>query len=376
MKFSVQKEALVAAVNQVLKAVSANSTLPILTSIKIVATAKGVELTGSDSDITIVSFIPNELDGDTLTEVQREGSILLKAKFFSEIIKKLPKEDVEIEVIEHIAHIKSGRSKFQLNGLDSEEYPRLPAFDEKSVITLKANDLKKIISDTVFSISTSESRPILTGIQWQVQSKVLICTATDSHRLARRELAINGVEESISVVIPGKSLSELNKVIDDSDEDVDVVFVNNQAIFYYRQLTFYSRLLEGNYPETSKLIPSSHKTSLVMNSKELSDAIDRASILSSDSKSKVVKMEINKGEMFIKLSSFQNEIGKVCEDVLAESFEGDDLIISFSAKFLKDALKVMKGNVEIKFTGAMRPFVLMEQGNSTLLQLLLPVRTY
>jgi DNA polymerase-3 subunit beta len=376
MKFSVQKNILLNAINQVLKAVASQTTTPILKGIKIVATAKGIELTGSDCDISIVSFIPCEKDGDTLAEIEKEGSIVLQGKFFNEIIKKLPKDNVTIEVKELVAHIKSGKSKFQLNGLDAEEYPRLPIFDDENTITLSAKKLKEIIKQTAFAVSKSETRPILTGVHWQMKANVLICTATDSHRLSRRELSIKGLDHDVSVVIPGKSLTELNKILEDIEEDVDIIMTNNQIIFCFQETTFYTRLLEGNFPDTSRLIPSDAKTTIVMNVGEFSNAMDRVSVILSNQNTKTVKMDVAKEEMFIKLEANAPEMGTVNEDLLTESQDGEDLSISFSSKFMMDALKTMNNDVEIRFNGSMRPFVLQEKGNTEFLQLILPVRTY
>lgn len=375
MKISVQKEALVSAINQVSKAVASNTTLPVLKGIKLVANNKGIELTASDSNISIITFIPTEMAGDTLAEIEKDGSIVLQAKFFSDIVKKLPKKDVQLTVNELVSTIKSGKSKFTLNGLDAEEYPRLPIIDDENTITVPVKKLKELINQTVYAVSTSETRPVLTGVHWQVKSDVLIATATDSHRLARRELAIKGLNEPMSVTVPGKSLIELNKVLEDSDDDVDIVLTETQVIFRYGYLTFYTRLLEGTYPDTSRLIPADAKTTLVLDSKEFAEAIDRASILAS-TENKVVRMDISRDEMFIKLTAKEQEVGGSSDDVLAESFEGDELAISFSGKYMKDALKTLKGNIEIQFNGSMRPFVFREKGNSELLQLLLPVRTY
>ncbi|WP_019156922.1 DNA polymerase III subunit beta [Robertmurraya massiliosenegalensis] len=376
MKISVQKETMVTAINQVSKAVSARTTLPILTGIKLTSTDKGIELTGSDGDISITTFIPCEMNGDTLVEVEKDGSIVLQGKFFSDIIKKLPKDDLQINVDNLVSTIKSGKSKFTLNGLDSEEYPRLPVIDDENTITLSARKLKELIHQTVFAVSTSESRPVLTGVQWKVDSDVLIATATDSHRLSRREVAIKGLNEPVSVVVPGKSLVELNKVLEDTDEEVDIILEETQIIFRYRYLTFYTRLLEGNYPDTSRLIPTQSKTVLILNKAEYSESLSRASVLLASSKNKVVKMTINKDNMFIDLTAKAPEIGEVKDELLAISLEGDDLELSYSAKYMLDALKTMGNEIEIEFNGAMRPFVIREKGKSDLLQIVLPVRTY
>lgn len=197
MKFSIQRDRLIQSVQDVMKAISSRTTIPILTGIKIVATNEGVAFTGSDSDVSIESFIPKEEDGNELVEIFAPGAIVLQAKFFSEIVKKLPMDFVEIEVINHLQTvIRSGKSEFNLNGLDPEEYPHLPQISEENVFKIPTDIVKNLIRQTVFAVSTSETRPILTGVNWKVESDRLTCIATDSHRLAMRSAAIDFVNEA------------------------------------------------------------------------------------------------------------------------------------------------------------------------------------
>ncbi|MGP7819568.1 DNA polymerase III subunit beta [Niallia sp. 01092] len=377
MKFIIQKDYLVQSVQDVMKAITSRTTIPILTGIKIVATTEGVTLTGSDSDISIESFIPKEENDTEIVQVEMPGSIVLQAKFFSEIVKKLPTNQVEIEVDNLQTVIRSGKSEFNLNGLDSEEYPHLPQITEQNVFKVPTDLLKNLIKQTVFAVSTSETRPILTGVNWKVENGDLICIATDSHRLALRKAKINFVsEQSYNIVIPGKSLNELNRILDDHDEQVEIVVTDNQVLFKTRHILFFSRLLEGNYPDTNRLIPTESKTDIVVNSKEFLQAIDRASLLAREGRNNVVKFSTLEKDV-IEISSFTPEIGKVVEELVSESIDGEELKISFSAKYMMDALKALEGTeVKISFTGAMRPFVIHPMNDDSILQLILPVRTY
>ncbi|MED4969010.1 DNA polymerase III subunit beta [Parageobacillus toebii] len=377
MKIKIDREALVQSVQDVMKAVSPRTTIPILTGIKIAATSQGVTLTGSDSDISIESFIPTEED-KVLVEVVETGSIVLQARFFSEIVKKLPENTIEIEVQPNfLTVIRSGKAEFSLNGLDAEEYPRLPQIEEENVFKIPTDLLKTIIRQTVFAVSTSETRPILTGVNWRIENGELICTATDSHRLALRKAKIETEnQQSYNVVIPGKSLNELSKILDDSNDPVDIVITANQILFKTKHLLFFSRLLDGNYPETTRLIPTDSKTDIIVNAKEFLQAIDRASLLAREGRNNVVKLTtLNDG--IIEISSISPEIGKVTEEIQSESIEGEELKISFSAKYMMDALKALDGtDIQISFTGAMRPFLLRPLHSDSMLQLILPVRTY
>ncbi|WP_062679408.1 DNA polymerase III subunit beta [Parageobacillus toebii] len=378
MKIKIDREALVQSVQDVMKAVSPRTTIPILTGIKIAATPQGVTLTGSDSDISIESFIPTEEEDKVLVEVIETGSIVLQARFFSEIVKKLPQNTIEIEVQPNfLTVIRSGKAEFSLNGLDAEEYPRLPQIEEENVFKIPTDLLKTVIRQTVFAVSTSETRPILTGVNWRIENGELICTATDSHRLALRKAKIETEnQQSYNVVIPGKSLNELSKILDDSNDPVDIVITANQILFKTKHLLFFSRLLDGNYPETTRLIPTDSKTDIIVNAKEFLQAIDRASLLAREGRNNVVKLTtLNDG--IIEISSISPEIGKVTEEIQSESIEGEELKISFSAKYMMDALKALDGtDIQISFTGAMRPFLLRPLHSDSMLQLILPVRTY
>jgi DNA polymerase-3 subunit beta len=378
MRFVIQRDRWVQSVQDVMKAVTSRTTIPILTGIKIVASEEGVALTGSDSDISIESFIPKEEAGNEIVEIKQPGSIVLQARFFSEIVKKLPTDSVEIHVENHLQTvIRSGKSEFNLNGLDAEEYPHLPQIEEENVFKIPTDLLKAMIRQTVFAVSTSETRPILTGVNWKVENGTLTCIATDSHRLALRKAQIEtNANENYNVVIPGKSLSELSKILDDNNDLIDIVITENQVLFKAEHLLFFSRLLEGNYPDTSRLIPSDSKTDVVVTTKEFLQAIDRASLLAKEGRNNVVKLSTIEGGV-IEISSNTPEIGKVVEEVQSKSIEGEELKISFSAKFMMDALKALEGTeITVSFTGAMRPFIIKPLNDDSILQLILPVRTY
>lgn len=378
MKFEIMRERLLDGLSDVMKAVSSKTTIPILTGIKLEISEQGLRLTGSDSDITIQTFIATEENGEQVMRVIEEGSIVLQARVFNEIIRKLPTNDVEIEVNDHYqTHIRSGKSEFHLIGLEPSEYPLLPEIQDDREFIIPADLLKSIVRETVFAVSTSESRPVLTGVHWEVKNGELICVATDSHRLARRKVVLEQLPEGeYSVVIPGKSLNELSKIIGDSSEPVHIVMTKQQVLFKTEDVLFYSRLLEGNYPDTSRLIPNEYKTTVTMNGKALLHAIDRASLLAREERHNIVRFTSLEGNV-VEISSSSPEVGKVEEEIQATSIDGEELKISFSAKYMMDALKAIEGqDVVVQFTGAMRPFILKSVHDDAILQLILPVRTY
>lgn len=378
MKFEIVRDRLLDGLSDVMKAISHKVTIPILTGIKMEVDEKGLTLTGSDSDITICTFIPAEEDGEQLIQIFEHGSIVLQAKYFGDIVRKLPTNTVGITVENGLqTHIQSGQSEFHLIGSNADDYPVLPNIKDAHRFSLPSDLLKSIIRETVFAVSQQEARPILTGVHWETKGNDIVFVATDSHRLARRIITLeNPLESSISLVIPGKSLQELNKILDDNTDPVEIVVADQQVLFNMHNVLFFSRLLEGNYPDTSRLIPTEYKTSITVNGRALLQAIDRASLLAREERNNIVRFSAD-ADKVIEVSSNSPDIGKVEEQIEALHVEGEELKISFSAKYMMDALKAIDGQeIIIHFTGTMRPFILQAVDNEAILQLILPVRTY
>ncbi|WP_026908476.1 DNA polymerase III subunit beta [Paucisalibacillus globulus] len=378
MKFTIQRDLLIDSVQDVMKAISSRTAIPILTGMKIEVRHHGITLTGSDSDISIESYIPAEENGMVNVEDIEEGSIVLQAKYFPDIVRKLPEQHVEIVADENLkVTIRSGKAEFNLNGQDADEYPQLPKLQTDESFELPIDLLKSLIKQTVFAVSSMETRPILTGVNLSLVDNKLTFTATDSHRLAAREVPVSSSNVQFgSIVVPGKSLNELNKILDDTEETVEISVTNNQILFRTKHLNFLSRILDGNYPETSRLIPEQSKTVLHVKTKDLISSIDRASLLAREERNNVVKLTTLNGNI-LEITSNSPEVGHVSEELAVQSIEGEELKISFSSKYMLDALKVMEvDEVKVDFTGAMRPFIIRPINDPTMLQLILPVRTY
>lgn len=378
MKISILKNELNEAIQNVSKAISSRTTIPILTGIKVDVTYQGVTLTASDTDISIQCFIPVEDDRQTIVQVDKPGSVVLPAKFFVEIIKKLPSQDIEIEVKDHFqTFLRSGSTDIQMVGLDPEEYPVLPSIEENQVIRVNGDLLKTMIKQTVFAISSNETTPILTGVLWNLQEGSLKFVATDRHRLASRVADIQGEEENRfnNVVISGKTLNELSKIIPDQNTIVDIVVADNQVLFKIDRVLFYSRILDGTYPDTSKIIPQQYKTELVLDTKKLTDAIDRAYLLSREEKTNIVRLQ-TKEDGTIEISSSSSELGRVTEQLDVKEFNGEPLRIAFNSKYMLDVLKVIEcEHIFIGFTGAMSPIIIKPTEKVNSLHLILPYRT-
>ncbi len=377
MKFTVNRPAFLKKLKDVQLAVSSRSTIPILTGIKLIASKEGIQLTGSNSDISIETFIRIS-DEQSGLKIEEEGQIVLQpARFFSDIVNKLPDENFTAEVNDRVqTSITSASSSFIINGLDAANYPHLPDIDTAQSFTLPVNLLKKIIKQTVIAVSTHESRPILTGIHLTINDGKLKAVATDSHRLSQRVIPIEGTEGlSYNLVIPGKSLQELTRLLDDSLEEIEVAIAENQILFKTDDTLFYSRLLEGNYPDTDRLIPDSSTTEVALEAHVLLGAVERASLLSHEGKNNVVKLSVK--DNTVEITGNSPEVGRVNEQVTAQSINGDDMEISFNPDYLKAALTTF-GPVDItlKLISTLRPFVLVPtEDKNEFIQLITPIRT-
>ncbi len=380
MKFTINRPAFISQLNNVLRAISSKTTIPILTGLKMVVDKERIILTGSNSDITIESVIDANNPDYDLT-VEDPGAIVLPARFFSEIVKKLPDKQVTIEVTSGFqADITSGTAKFQINGQDAENFPHLPEVETDKTITLPNDVLQEVIRQTVIAVSKQESRPILAGIHITLHDGLLTAVATDSHRLAQRKVALKDVDNGIDfdVIIPGKSMNELSGMISDVDEDVLVQVTENQILFIFGNTHFYSRLLEGNYPETSQLIPDTADTTVELDAGSFLASIERASLLSHESRNDVVKLTLKPSENLVRISSDSPDIGTVEEEVATTALGGNDLEISFNPNYMKDALRSFgQTTVKISFTSPLRPFTLVPtEDGENFVHLITPVRTF
>lgn len=379
MKFTINRATFINKLNDVLRAISSKTTIPILTGIKLVVSDEDVTLTGSDADITIESVLSNA-DEKMELEIASAGSIVLPARFFSEIIKKLPDKQVTIEVTDGFqTQITSGTASFTINGQDANNYPHLPEIDSENTISLAGDVLKEVIGQTVLAVSTQESRPILTGIHLILSENQLVAVATDSHRLAQRKINLpTAVSQTYNVIIPGKSLQELSRMIDDNRKEIQLRIADNQVLFLLGDTLFYSRLLEGNYPDTTRLIPDTSDTTVELNASVFLAAIERASLLSHESRNNVVKLNIQPEEELAEISGNSPDVGNVEEQISVSTVAGQPVEISFNPDYMKDALRSFgQSEIKISFTSALRPFTLVPTENEdNFIQLITPVRTY
>ncbi|MEG2620988.1 MAG: DNA polymerase III subunit beta [Bacilli bacterium] len=373
MKFSIKKEILLHNLNAVSKALSTKNLIPILSGIKFNLSSNGLFLSASDNDISIETFI-NKKD---LLSIDQIGTTVIQGKYILEIIKKLDGEIIKIELLDGIkVLISCGNSEFNLNCMDSTDFPNLNLEEKKEPVIIKKEDFKNIIIKTSFAVSTQETRPILTGINFIINENILECVATDSYRLAKKYVNLEKkVSENTNIVIPGKNLIELIKIIEENNNVIEMHIFNNKVLFKFDNIMFQTRVLSGTFPDINRLIPENFKLKISVNTYELYNVIDRAALLTSDKEKNIIKFECEDNEVII--SSNSPEIGKVEEKIMVEKDNEEQIKIAFSSRFMMDALKTIESKkVNLNFNSDIQPIIIKNDDDETLLQLILPIKTY
>lgn len=376
INFSINKNLFLQALNTTKRAISLKNAIPILSTVKIDVTNEGITLIGSNGQISIENFISikNENAGLLVTS---SGSILLEATFFINVVSSLPDVTLDFKEIEQKQIVlTSGKSEITLKGKDADQYPRIQEISASNPLMLETSVLKNIINETAFAASTQESRPILTGVHFVLtENKNLKTIATDSHRMSQKKIVLEKNGDNFDVVIPSRSLREFSAVFTDDIETVEIYFTNNQLLFRSENISFYTRLLEGNYPDTDRLIPTEFTSVVTFDKNNLRYAMERARLLSNATQNGTVKLEIINGVVSAHVNS--PEVGRVNEEIDTESISGQDLTISFNPTYLIDSLKAINSEkVTISFISAVRPFTLVpNEDTENFIQLITPVRT-
>lgn len=376
MKFSIKKSVILEGLEKSAKGIANSSSIPILGGILLEVTSEEIILTGASMDTSIRVVL--SVDTEEIV-VEQPGATVLQKKSV-DIVKKLKDGDVVFETDKKdFTTITSYSVEFEIAGHRADEFPKLPEIskDEQTTIVLNGKEFQDIVKKTSFCAAVTDTRPILRAVLFDIKEDCIDFTATDSHRLGKVTLPSvkNKVENKYP--IPSQSVIQMTRVFDFS-LDVEIFFQSDtQVIFRNGNTTFFCRLLEGNYPDTSRLIPSEFKTEITLNRKELERALEQCSILADDGKNSVVKMEI-KGLM-VSLKSAVSQRGKGKVEIVYSNFEGEELKISFSSKYVLDAVKSYDTEeVLIQFQGEMRPFLIkpvQPNGGINGFQLILPVRT-
>lgn len=370
MYFKINKKTFLDNINIVSRAVSMNSPLPVLHNIKLSVKDNYIQMTASDGDISIQTSI--FIDESSNLTIFEEGDVLLDGKYLSDMIRKIDAEIVEVETIDGcLTSIRGLQVNFELNGIKSENYPVIDFSQPAESFELEAEVLKNIIYQTCFATSDKETRPVLTGVNFNCSGNVLTCVATDSYRLAQKRIVLEN-NHNFNITIPSKSLQDVSRIIN-TDNDITISLSDKKVLFIINNILVQTRLIDGLYPETSRLIPSEFNYELLVDARDLLNALDRASFIKNEG-IYLVRMEMSEDEIVI--TSRSNDVVSV-ERVTPIEYIGEPLNISFKGNYVYDAIRVLNAfQVKISFSGNMKPFILKSVDDENVLQLVLPIKTY
>lgn len=376
MKLKIKKDLLLENLNKVSKAISTKNLIPTLAGIKFDLDKNGLTLTASNNDITIQKFIKLEKEN---MNVEKEGVVILQGKDILDIVRVISEEEINIEVFDDakvLIYTDDEKTKYDLNVINKNDYPNVNLEKSENFVTIKADELMTIVRETAFATSNDESRPVLTGISFKINGDLLECIATDSYRLAKKNLRLSKtVEESYNIIIPSKNIIEFAKIIDDNTSEVKLHIFNNKILFENEDLLFQSRLISGNYPPTAKSIPEEFSLTIKANHSQLYNVIEQASILTTDKEKNIVSLS-TKGDL-LTVKSISNEKGKAEMKMNVTKDTDEEITIAFSAKYMMDALNALSTDeVEMSFVGEVKPIVIKNNVDDGLLQLVVPIRTY
>ncbi|MCR1934962.1 DNA polymerase III subunit beta [Clostridium tepidum] len=363
MKITCQKNILLEGISIVQKAVTGKSTLPILSGILIKANKNELILTGSDMDLSIETKVN--------ANILEEGTIVLDAKLFGEIIRKLPNDLIEINTLEdNSIEIICQNSRFNLIYMNPDEFPNPPIINENMIFSIGENKLKNMIKGTIFATAQDETRPILTGVLFQIKDKMLNLVALDGYRLALRSEFVD-TDTTINAVIPGKTLNEVSKILEEDNENVNITFTPNHILFSIGETKIISRLLEGEFISYKSIIPEEYNLKIVAKRLELLNSIERASLMAKEGNTNLVKFNFSDDKIVITSNS---QLGMVREE-LKVLLQGEDLQIAFNSKYLLDVLKTMEDDeVVLEFSSSVSPCIIKNTELNNCTYLVLPVR--
>lgn len=363
MKISIRKSNLLQGINIVSKAVSNKTTHPILSCILVEAEGGVIKLTANDMEIGIESYV----DGTVI----EEGKVALEAKLFSDFIRKLPDSDITIESDkESKTLIKCERLEFNIPGKSGDDFSNLPVVSKDKFITISQFALREVINQTIFSISDNENNKLMTGELFEVSNNKLSVVSLDGHRISIRYIDLKGDNSDIKVVVPGKSLSDISKIMTGGvDDNVNIYFTENNILFEFDNTKVVSRLIEGEYFRISHMLSVDYQIKMKINKREFLDSLDRATLLIKDSDKKPIRLSIEERTLGLKISSL---IGSLNEEIDIDK-EGNNLVIGFNPKLIIDALRVIDDeNVTIYFNNTKSPCVIKNDAENYI-YLILPM---
>lgn len=368
MKFNCKKNELVQAIQIVAKAVASKPQMPILSGIYLHAEEKMLELQATDYEIGIICKIP--------AEIETPGDIVLSGRYLQEVIRSLPGENVSIayEREQKIVKINSNTANFTLLSLSANEFPVIHQLEGNISFPIRDNQLRDLVKKTVFSCSNDEARPVFTGCYMEVGESAVTMAATNTHRLSVKKEPLDNFEGAIHIIIPAKILNEFLKImVSEIPEIVQVTCSYNQISFAFKNVYLTSRLIEGQFPDYHRVIPSDFKTRVTLDTAEFLSAVDRVSLISRAGEYNIICLEFSNGQ--VKISSNNPDIGNA-EEKVESVIDGPDIRIAFNSKYVTDVLK----NIDSKkfyfsLGDPLTPAAIRQENDDTFTYIVTPVRT-
>ncbi len=372
MNFSIDRKFFLDKLNIVSRAISVFSPLPALSGICIEVKNNQMILTGSDSNISIrTTIVPGEINNLVIKE---NGSIIIEAKYLLEIVRKMDCPSLNFELIDYsLVCISNEKGKFNLNGIQANEYPNIDFDCPQTHISLKSGQLKAIVNQTAFACSDKDTRPVLNGVNFKAHGTNLSCSGTDSYRLARKNIELSESND-FDITIPNKSLVEVVRSFADDETDVDLFIDRKKVQFVFDKTIFQTRLIDGIFPDIDRIIPSNCIATLIVDAKELSSVIDRTNFIRNE-KIHLIKLECSKDEVHIKTNS--SEIGNSDEILTTCQYDGDDIRLSCNGTYMLEAVKAINGTkAKLEFSGLMKPIKITNPDDDSIIMIVVPIRSY
>lgn len=368
MKIIATKDNLQYGINTVQKAVSTKNTIPVLSGIRLKAVDNKLYMAATDLEIGIECFVA--------VQVLEEGEIVLPARQFSELVRRLPDTKIAINYIDSIigVEIKYNDAEVNIKGWPGDEFPVIPDLEEGEYnFEINSTLFKNMVKQTVFAASSDESRPIFTGALLEIEENDFKLITTDTHRLALRSSKGNIIKNNnINLIIPAKALAEVSRIIQEDDENIQIKGNNNQICFKSSDTLLISRLIDGRFPDYRQVIPDKFSTVIKIKTKDLQETVERANLFSGEKDgTSVIRLKIENG--YLNISS-KSDLGKVDEKIPI-FVEGEDIEISFNARYILDVLKVLESeDLKFSLTGPLSPGVIKSGNHDNYTYLILPLR--
>lgn len=373
MRLSIDKEQFLKALNIASKAIASKSADPLLANLKLDLNDRGLEITGTNKEITIQCLVPYRIGDKEIIRSAGLGAALINAKLLTEVVRRMDGTELAVEVIDDsIAKIDNGRSSYKLNCIKAEAFTDIDLEPNGVILTLDCAEFSALVEQSAFAASNKEQRPILTALNLEATDGVLTATATDSARLARKTLNIDS-DARFRCNVPARTLTDVTHLFEGAKR-VTLAVSDSSILFLFENTIVCSRLISGDYPVTRAIIPQTFNYYLEVNAQELLSAMSRASLLSAE-RDYVVKLSMTEEE--VQVSARSEQSGSALESIQTFSYTGERLEVSFNSVFVIDAIKALKSeDVRICFQAEMKPFVVLSPKDDTVIELITPMRTY